>query len=85
MQAISYTTAQENLKATLDRVVDDRMPIVIVPQHGEPVVVMSLSDYNSTMETLHLLRSPKNAARLMESIRDVNEGRNVAERELIEP
>lgn len=85
MEAISYTAARQNLKATLDRVVDDRTPITIVRQRGEPVVMMSLDDYNSIMETLHLLRSPKNAARLMEAIRDVDAGRNIVERELIEP
>lgn len=85
MEAISYTAARQNFKQTLDRVVDDRTPVTIVRQRGEPVVIMSLDDYNSIMETLHLLRSPRNAARLLEAIRDVDAGRNIIERELIEP
>ena len=85
MDAISYTAARQNFKQTLDRVVDDRNPVTIVRQRGEPVVIMSLEDYNSMMETLHLLRSPRNAARLLEASRDAGEGKNIIERELIGP
>ena len=46
---------------------------------------MSLDDYNSIMETLHLLRSPRNAARLLEATRNAREGKNLVERELIDP
>jgi antitoxin YefM len=82
MDAIPYGAARKRLNETMERVVQDREPVVIVRQKGEPVVMMSLDDYNSIMETLHLLRSPKNAERLVTVLNDAREGRNVTERSL---
>jgi antitoxin YefM len=82
MDAIPYSAARKRLNETMERVVQDREPVVIVRQKGEPVVMMSLDDYNSIMETLHLLRSPKNAERLVTVLNDAREGRNVTERSL---
>lgn len=45
---------------------------------------MSLDDYNSLMETLHLLRSSRSAERLLKALRDTSEGRNVVERPLVD-
>ncbi len=59
-------------------------PIKISRQRGESVVMISESDWESIEETLHLLSSPKNAARLAESIAELDAG-NGQVRELIEP
>jgi antitoxin YefM len=48
---------------------------VLSREKGKDVVIMSLADFNSIQETLHLLGSPKNAARLMESIAQLREGK----------
>lgn len=74
MDAISYTTARANLAKTMDRVCEDHEPVIIT-RGGEPSVVMvSLADYKSMEETAYLLRSPRNARRLLEAIADLEKG-----------
>jgi len=63
--------------------VEDRAPVLITRQNGESCVLMSLEEYNSLEETAYLLRSPKNARRLMDSIESLKSGKGV-EREIIE-
>ena len=82
MQAISYSEARENLKSVIDKVIADSAPIAITRQRGEGAVLISQSDWASIEETLYLLRSPKNAEQLLESIAELNAGNGV-ERELI--
>ena len=84
MQTLSVSETRANLKAVLDRVVADKAPIAITRQKGEGVVVISQSEWDSIEETLYLLRSPKNAERLLEAIRGL-EGGEGEEHELIEP
>ena len=67
MDAISYSTARAKLADTMDRVCDDHEPIIITRNGEQAVVMMSLEDFNSLEETAYLLRSPKNARRLLES------------------
>jgi antitoxin YefM len=68
MDAITYTEARNNLAKTMDKVNDNHAPIIITRQNGQPVVMMSLDDFEAWQETDYLLRSPANARRLMESI-----------------
>lgn len=68
MQVLTFSEARANLKQTMDDVCRDHEPAVITRQRGEPVVVMSLEDYNAMAETLYLLSNEKNAAWLRESI-----------------
>lgn len=68
MQILTFSEARANLKQTMDDVCRDHEPAVITRQRGEPVVVMSLEDYNSMAETVYLLGNEKNAAWLRESI-----------------
>ena len=84
MQALSISETRANLKAVLDRVVADRAPIAVTRQRGEGVVIVAQSEWDSIEETLHLLRSPKNAERLLEAIRGLEAGEG-EERALIEP
>ena len=84
MKAISYSEARENLKSVIDRVVADRAPIAITRQRGEGAVLVSASDWASIEETLYLMRSPSNAARLLEAVRGLEAGEG-EEHELIEP
>ena len=74
MQAVSYSEARDNLKAMIDKVVDDHAPLAITRQRGEGAVLISASEWASIEETLYLLRSPKNAERLLESIRELEAG-----------
>lgn len=82
MDVVNYSDARQNLKAIMDRVVADMTQIVVTRQKAEPVVVVSLAEWNSISETLHLLSSPANAERLLTAIRELEEGRGT-ERELV--
>ena len=74
MESISFTESRANLKSVMDRVVADRVPVAITRQRGEGVVMISASEWASIEETLYLLRSPKNAERLLESIAELEAG-----------
>lgn len=75
MEAITYTEARNNLAHTMDKVNDDHAPIIITRQNGQPVVMMSLEDFEAWQETDYLLRSPANARRLLESVEQDRKGR----------
>jgi antitoxin YefM len=84
MDVLTYTDTRARLKEVMDRVVEDRTPVVVTRQRGEAVVMVSLSEWNATEETLHLLSNPANARRLAEAVGELAAGGGV-ERELIEP
>ena len=75
MDAITYTTARANLADTMDRVCEDHEPIIITRNSQQAVVMMSLDDFNALEETSYLLRSPKNARRLLESVASLESGK----------
>lgn len=83
MDAISYTAARANLAATMNRVCDDHEPLIITRNSEQSVVMMSLDDYKALEETAYLLRSPKNAQRLLVSIAQLDAGQG-KERGLLE-
>jgi antitoxin YefM len=68
MDAISYSTARANLAKTMDRICDDREPLIITRNGERSVVMLSLDDYNALAETAYLLRSPANAERLLSAV-----------------
>ena len=68
MQVLSFSQARAGLKQAMDDVCRDHEPVVITRQRGEPVVILSLDDYNSMAETMYLLGTEKNASRLRSSI-----------------
>jgi antitoxin YefM len=74
MDVVTYSEARKNFKAVMNRVVDDCDFTVITRQGAEPVVMLSLSEWNSIQETAHLLSSPKNAERLASAIAQLNAG-----------
>lgn len=77
MTAITYTAARENLAATMDKVCENHDPVIITRNRDQAVVMMSLEDFSSWEETLHLMRSPANATRLRESIQQYKKGKVV--------
>ena len=83
MDTITYTAVRAKLADTMDRVCDDHEPIIITRSKEQAVVMISLEDYKALEETSYLLRSPKNARRLLESIASL-EAKQGKERELIE-
>jgi antitoxin YefM len=72
--AITASEARKRLFPLIQQVNDDRAPIEIVSNHGRPYLVAA-DDYESMEETDYLLRSPANAARLMNAAEEVRHGR----------
>ena len=75
MDAITYSAARAKLADTMDRVCDDHEAIIITRSGRQAVVMMSLDDFKALEETSYLLRSPKNARRLLESIASLEAGK----------
>lgn len=83
MIATNYTEFRTDLKKYLDEVEENNETLIIKRGTGKGTVMISLDEYNSIMETVHLLSSKANADRLYESIRQMKEGA-VVNNELIE-
>ncbi len=83
MNAVTYTHVRNNLAKTLEKVCEDHDPVIVTRQNQNSVVIMSLEDYESLTETAYLLRSPKNAQRLIRAIADLESGKGT-QRELVE-
>lgn len=84
MDVLTYSDTRANLKEVMDRVVEDRAPVLVTRKRGEAVVMVSLADWNAMEETLHLLSTPANATRLAEAVQQLDAGGGAA-RELIDP
>jgi len=65
---MSYTESRAKYAEVLDAVVGDREEIVITRAGHEPVVIVSLEDFESLRETAYLMRSPANARRLLDAM-----------------
>lgn len=68
MQVVNYTEFRRSMKAKLDQVSDDGDTVIINRSENKNVVLISLREYNSLKETLHLLSSEKNRNRLISAI-----------------
>lgn len=68
MKTMSYSESRARYAETLNAVTDDREEVVITRAGHEPVVMVSLDDYESLKETAYLLKNPHNARRLLASI-----------------
>ena len=77
MRTTSSTDLRKNLAEELERVTRDHEPVVVT-QEGKPAaVLLSLEDFASYEETSHLLRSPRNAERLIIAIDSLERGSGV--------
>lgn len=83
MIAANYSEFRNRLKSYLDDVEFNNETLIIKRGSGKGTVMISLEEYNSIMETLHILRSNKNAKRLFESIEQMKTGEN-SRKKLIE-
>jgi antitoxin YefM len=77
MKTMSYSESRAHYAATLDAVVDDSEEVVITRAGREPVVIVSLAEYQSLKETAYLLRSPANARRLLGAIDRLENGAGI--------
>ena len=75
MIAANYTEFRTHLKKYLDDVEQNNETLIIKRGGGKGTVIISMDEYNSIMETMHLLSSKKNADRLYESIEQLKQGK----------
>lgn len=75
MRTMSYTESRARYAEVLDSVINDREEVVITRAGHEPVVIVSLEDYESMRETAYLMRSPANARRLLDAMERLESGR----------
>jgi len=78
MQARTYSEARHDLKNVMDEACNNHEPILITRRKGESVVLLSLEDYESIMESEYLLSSPANAARLLNSLEESRAGKRTS-------
>ena len=79
MSIVTYSYARQNLAKLMDEVERDHAPVFISRQRRRgAAVLVSQGDWDSMQETLYLLKSPKNAARLRRAISDLSAGRGIA-------
>jgi antitoxin YefM len=65
----TYTALREQLSAVLDRVAEDQEVVIVRRRGAKDVALVPADELTSLMETAHLLRSPKNAQRLLSALR----------------
>lgn len=73
----NFTDFRKRLAHYMDRANDDRDPILVTRQGADPVVVLAQSDYESMLETLHLLSSPANARMLEKGLAEAERGERI--------
>lgn len=69
----TYSNARQSLRALCDEVISTREPVFITRRGAEDVALISADELNSIMETVHLLRSPENARRLLTALNRAND------------
>ncbi len=75
----TYTNLREQLASILDRVVDDQEVVIVRRRSSRDVALVPAAELAGLIETAHLLRSPKNAQRLLAALRRANRGVNKPE------
>ncbi len=68
----TYTAARDQLKALMDKVVDDREVVLVRRRQGGDVAMVAAEELEGLLETAHLLRSPRNATRLLKALERAN-------------
>lgn len=84
MKVVNYSELRQNLKANLDAVTDNAELLVVHRPKGKSIVVMSLDEYNATIETQYLLQSNNNRERLEKAVGNINTRTNLVKANLIE-
>jgi len=74
MKTMSYTESRARYAEVLDAVTNDREEVVITRAGHEPVVIVSLAEFESLREMAYLMRSPANARRLMDAMERLEAG-----------
>jgi len=83
MQIQNYSELRKSLANTMNNVSDNHTPVIITRTGKQPVVMISLEDFNSYEETSYLLKTKKNRERLMSSVENIR-NKNYEQRKLLE-
>ena len=83
MEVLNYTELRKKMKESLDSVSDDNNIVIVSRSKNKNVVLLSMDEYNSWNETMHLIKSDKNRKRLDEAITEMKKGKS-AKKSLIE-
>ena len=75
MVETTYTSLRENLASVMDRVVNDREVVIISRKGDKKVAMIPADELSGLLETAHLLRSPKNAERLLSALKRAKQGK----------
>lgn len=75
MQIVNFSEARNSLKTVIDQVINDADYMVITRRDAPDAVLMSLDTFNGLMETIHLLKTPANAAHLARSIEQFHQAK----------
>ncbi len=67
-ETVSYSEARDHFAELWDRAVENKETIRLTRRGAEPVVLLAAAEYEGLLETAHLLRSPENAARLLNAL-----------------
>jgi len=84
MNTITYSNARQNLSKTMKKVNNDKEPVIVTSQSNGNVVIVAQDEYDSLVETAYLLRSPKNAQKLLQSMKQAKDGQAISQR-LLKP
>lgn len=78
MKTLTYSETRQNLSKIMDKVIKDHSLIIITRSKGKgDVVMMSLEEYESLLETFYLLKSPINENRLLDAVKGLEKGKGV--------
>jgi len=77
MKVVSLSELRANIAKHFDSVEEDRDELIVTRQNREPMVVMSLSDFEGWKESLYLTASPANRDHLLRSIQSLDAGKVV--------
>ena len=73
--ATTYTTLRARLAAVLDQVANDREVVIVRRRHAKDVALIPAEELSGLLETAHLLRSPRNARRLLAALQRASRGK----------
>jgi antitoxin YefM len=71
----TYSSLRENLATVWDKVIEDQEVVIVKRKGSEAVALVPAQELSSLLETAHLLRSPKNAQRLLTALRRARNGK----------
>ena len=76
MHVLNYSDFRRSMREKFDQITDDGEIVIVNRNENKAVVVLSLAEYNSILETMHLLRSEKNRNRLAEAMARTENGQS---------